>query len=130
MKKNLVLLVNADGQTEALVRAATAAGGQVLRIATSSPEAFEIAASEIAHLGLAILDLDPGFRGVPLLTAFEIAHVPTITLTSVEDASVRAIALKHGALSCSVKPVKTGWIKQALDCLMPIVPHPVLALAA
>lgn len=129
MKKNLVLLVNADGQTEALVRAATAAGGQVLRIATSSPEAFEIAASEIAHLGLAILDLDPGFRGVPLLTAFEIAHVPTITLTSVDD-SVKAIALKHGALSCSLKPLSAASIKQALDCLVPIAPHSVLALAA
>ena len=58
MKKDLVLLVNADAGTEATVRTATAANGQVLLVAKSAAEAFVIAATEIRRLALVILDLD------------------------------------------------------------------------
>lgn len=127
MHKKLILLVNADPATEAVVRAATVAGGRRLEAAANCAEAFQAAAKHIRDLALIILDLDkPG--AVPLLAAFGTAHLPTVTTTSAREAA--AAALKHGALGCCSKPVTSDWVKQALDYLVPVAPPRPLSLAA
>ena len=126
MNKRLVLLVNADPETENVVRAGTSAGGQTLYIAEGCADAFRIAAKRIHHLALIILDLDRPGGGVPLLVAFEIAHLPTVTISNRRE----AVAVKHGALAGWSKPVSAERLKQALDYLAPVTAEGPLALAA
>jgi DNA-binding NtrC family response regulator len=128
MNKTLVLLVNADPETENLVRAATKAGGQTLYIAEGCADAFRIAAKHIHHLALIILDLDKPGGGVPLLVAFEIAHLPTVAISRRRE--VTAAAVKHGALACWNKPVCAESLEQALYYLAPVTTVEPLALAA
>jgi DNA-binding NtrC family response regulator len=128
MNKKLVLLVNADPETENLVRAGTSAGGQRLYIAEGCADAFRIAAKHIHELALIILDLDRPGGGVPLLAAFEIAHLPTVTISRRRE--VAAVAVKHGALACWTNPVSAESVEQALDYLAPITAVELLALAA
>lgn len=128
MNKTLVLLVNADPETENLVRAATRAGGQRLYIAEGCADAFRIAAKHIHDLALIILDLDKPGGGVPLLVAFEIAHLPTVATSRRLEAA--AVAAKHGALACWSKPISAESVEQALDYLAPSTAMGPLALAA
>ena len=128
MNKTFVLLVNADPETENLVRAATKAAGQTLYIAQGCADAFRIAAKHIYDLALIILDLDRPGGGVPLLVAFEIAHLPTVVIS--RGAEVAAVAVKHGALACWSKPISAESVEQALDYLAPIMATEPLALAA
>lgn len=128
MNKTLVLLVNADPETENLVRAAARAGGKRLYIAEGCADAFRIAAKHIHHLALIILDLDRPGGGVPLLVAFEIAHLPTVAISRRRE--VAALAVKHGALACWSKPVCAESLEQALYYLVPVIAAEPLALAA
>ena len=128
MNKKLVLLVNADPATENLVRAGTSAGGQRLYIAEGCADAFRIAAKHIHELAVIILDLDRPGGGVPLLVAFEIAHLPTVAISRRREAA--AVAVKHGALACWSKPISVESVEQALDYLAPITAAGPLALAA
>ena len=128
MNKTLVLLVNADPETENLVRAATRIGGQRLYIAEGCADAFRIAATHIHNLALIILDLDRPGGGVPLLVAFEIAHLPTVAISRRLEAA--AVAAKHGALACWSKPISVESVEQALDYLAPSTAMGPLALAA
>lgn len=124
----IVLLVNADPETENLVRAGTRVSGQRLYIAEGCADAFRIAAKHIHNLALIILDLDRPGGGVPLLVAFDIAHLPTITISRRRE--VAAVAVKHGALACWSKPVCGESLEQALYYLAPITAEGPLALAA
>lgn len=124
----IVLLVNADPETENLVRAGTRVSGQRLYIAEGCADAFRIAAKHIHNLALIILDLDRPGGGVPLLVAFDIAHLPTVAISRRREAA--AVAVKHGALACWSKPISAESVEQALDYLAPITAEGPLALAA
>ena len=89
-----------------------------------------IAAAEIRRLALVILDLYPGASGLPLLTGLELAQIPSIALTADHNPAVYAFAMKHRAVDCVAKPISSGWIKRALDCLVPVPAEIPLCLAA
>ncbi len=94
------------------------------------PTPLTAAASEIQRLALVLLDLDCTTRGIALLTALEIAHIPTLALTSAPDATLHALATKHGAVDCVTKPISVGWLQRALDYLAPVPAETPLGLAA
>ena len=128
MNKKIVLLVNADPETETLVRAGTRAGGQKLYIAQGCADALRIIAKHIHDLALVILDLDRPGGGVPLLVALEIAHLPTVAISrQIEAANTAA---KHGALACWGKPISAEAMELGFYNLVPPARVEPLALAA
>ncbi len=128
MNKKIVLLVNADPETETPVRAGTRAGGQKLYIAADCADALRIIAKHIHDLALVILDLARPGGGVPLLVAFQIAHLPTVAISRQIEAA--GTAAKRGALAWWGKPISAEAMERALYYLAPAARVEALALAA
>jgi CheY-like chemotaxis protein len=106
MKTNTILLVDADDDSEAIVlEAATRTGHDVLRARTSR-DAFKILGKQMQRLDLVIVDVDPGVHGLALLEAISgcADRPPIIVITALEEAYMKPIALKHGAVACLGKP--------------------------
>jgi len=117
MKENVVLLVDADGDSEGVVLEAAARTGHKVRRAKTSRDAFQILKNEIRHLDAVIVDVDPGVHGLALLEAISgyEERPPMIALTGLEETYMQAIAARHGAADCLGKPVSIGKLKSALE---------------
>ena len=127
--KDLILLVIPDTETERLVRE-TAEPARSILIARHAGDALALTAAKIHRLAMVMVDLDRGFRGMPLLTALEIAHVPTIAITASNDPTLPARATGYGAMDSIRKPVSADWLTRALDFLVPLPAKSPLCLAA
>src|SRR6476469_2102857 len=103
----VLLLVDADGDSEELVRRATAHAGYELISVRTSAAAFAVLAARMRGLDLMIVDVDPGAHSLALLEAMTSCaeRAPIFVLTSVAEAYMKPIALEHGAVACLSKPV-------------------------
>ena len=66
MKKKIVLLVDADGDSEGFVLEAAARTGRGVLMAKTSRDAFKIIRDELHLLDLVIVDVDPGAHGLAM----------------------------------------------------------------
>lgn len=107
MKEHSILLVDADGDSEALVSEAGTLTGRDVLVAKTSRAAFRILGDEMQRLDLAIVDVDPGAHGLALLEAISgCADRPQIiVITALEETYMEPIARKHGAAACLGKPI-------------------------
>jgi DNA-binding NtrC family response regulator len=119
MKENVVLLVDADGDSIGIVLEAAARTGYTARLAKTSREAFEILKREIRRLDIVIADVDPGAHGLALLEAISgcAERPPIIVITALEETYMRPIATKHGAAACLGKPIRIETLKSTLDAM-------------
>lgn len=117
MKENTILLVDADGDCEALVSAAANRAGRKVLAAKTSRDAFRILEDEMHWLDLVIVDVDPGAHGLALLEAITgCADRPQIlVITALEEAYMIPIARKHGASACLGKPITVQRLGSALN---------------
>src|SRR5476649_2376353 len=69
MKENVVLLVDADGDSEGMVSEAAARIGRTVLLTKTSRAAFRILGDQMRRLDLVIVDVDPGAHGLVLLEA-------------------------------------------------------------
>jgi DNA-binding NtrC family response regulator len=117
MKENLILLVDADGDSEGVVLEAAARTGHKVRRAKTSCDAFQILKDEIRHLDVIIVDVDPGVHGLALLEAISgyEERPPMIALTGLEETYMQSIAAGHDAADCLGKPVSIDKLKSALE---------------
>jgi DNA-binding NtrC family response regulator len=107
MNETTILLLDADGDSEAIVsEAATLAGRDVLVVKTSRA-AFRILGEQIQRLEIVVVDVDPGAHGLALLEAISsCADRPSIVvITALEEIYMEPIARKHGAAACLGKPI-------------------------
>jgi DNA-binding NtrC family response regulator len=102
MKENVVLLVDADGDSVGIVLEAAARIGHTARLAKTSREAFEILKREIRRLDIVIVDVDPGAHGLALLEAISgrAERLPIIVVTALEETYMKPITAEHGATAC------------------------------
>jgi DNA-binding NtrC family response regulator len=107
MKENTILLVDVDGDCEALVSAAAIRTSRKVLMAKTSRDAFRILEDEMQWLDLVIVDVDPSAHGLALLEAISgCADRPQIVvITALEEAYMTPIAIKHGASVCLGKPI-------------------------
>src|ERR1700726_3109323 len=86
-KKNVVLLVDADGDSEGMVLKAAARSGRDVLLVKTSRDAFRILQNEMRRLDAVIVDVDPGVHGLALLEAISsCADRPAIVvITSLEE---------------------------------------------
>lgn len=116
MKENTILLVDADGDSEAIVSRAAKREGRDLLAARTSREAFGILGEQMQSLGLVIVDVDPGAHGLALMEAINsCADRPSIVMiTALEETYMKPISLKHGAAACLGKPITVGQVGSLL----------------
>jgi two-component system chemotaxis response regulator CheY len=107
MNDNIILLVDADGDSEAKVREAAAGTGAKVLFVKTSREAFKILKAEMQSLKLVVVDVDPGAHGLALLEAVSgcANRQQIVVITSLEKTYMEPIALKHGATACVGKPI-------------------------
>jgi|GEM_PF-1479153 len=107
MKENTLLLVDADGDSEAIVSEAAKRAGCEVLVAKTSRDAFRILGNQMQRLNLVIVDIDPGAHGLALLEAISSCanRPPIIVITALEETYMKPIALKHGAAACLGKPI-------------------------
>jgi DNA-binding response OmpR family regulator len=119
MKENVVLLVDADGDSVGIVLEAAARTGHTARLAKTSREAFEILKREIRRLDIVIVDVDPGAHGLALLEAISgcAERPPIIVVTALEETYMKPIAAEHGAAACLGKPIRIETLKSTLDAV-------------
>jgi DNA-binding response OmpR family regulator len=117
MKEKIVLLVDADGDSEGFVLEAAARTGRGVLMAKTSRDAFKIIRDELHRLDLVIVDVDPGAHGLALLEAISgCADTPAmIVITALEESYMKSISQEHGAAACLGKPITIAKLKSTLD---------------
>jgi DNA-binding response OmpR family regulator len=118
-KENIVLLVDADSDSEAIVSEAAAGTGRDVLLAKTSRDAFRILEEQMRHLALVIVDVDPGAHGLALLEAISgcADRPPMVVITALEEAYMKPIALEHGAAACLGKPILNEKLSSALNAV-------------
>lgn len=117
MNKNIVLLVDADGDSEGFVSEAATRTGRGVLVAKTSRDAFKIIKGEMNRLELVIVDVDPGAHGLALLEAISgcAGAPPIIVITALEESYMKPISQEHGAAACLGKPITLARLKATLD---------------
>ena len=116
MTKNIILLVDADGDCEEAVALAAAKTKHDLRWVKTSREAFTILSRQIRQLAAVIVDVDPGAHGLALLEAISSCaeRPPMLVLTALEESYMEHIAKRHGAVACLGKPIGMAKLRATL----------------
>lgn len=116
MTEKLVLLVDADGDTEGFVRESAARVHREVILAKTSRDAFRVLELRMWRLDLVVIDVDPGIHGLALLEAISgcTEHPPMIVLTALEEAYMEPIAREHGAIGCLGKPITLARLEAVL----------------
>ena len=116
MRENVVLLVDADGDSEGCVTEAAARTGRATLLAKTSRDAFRILSDQKWRLDLVVVDVDPGAHGMALLEAINGCgdRPPIVVITALEETYMQPIAKEHGASRCLGKPFTTQKLASVL----------------
>ena len=116
MHKNIILLVDSDGDSEQAVSKVTTRLGRDLLVAKTSREAFEMISDKMQQLNAVIVDVDPGAHGLALLEAISSCAdtAPIIVITALEETYMKAISQEHGATACLGKPITAEKLQATL----------------
>ena len=117
VKEDIVLLVDADGDSEGIVSEATACSGRKVLLAKTSRDAFKILEGEMRRLDLVIVDVDPGAHGLALLEAISSCaeRPPMVVITALEETYMKPISMEHGAAACLGKPITLQRLSVSLN---------------
>jgi DNA-binding NtrC family response regulator len=116
MRENIILLVDADGDSEGMVSEAAARLDRSVLLTKTSREALRILSEQIRHLDLVIVDVDPGAHGLVLLEAISgcADRPPVIVVTALEETYMTPISMEHGAAACLGKPITIKKLSSSL----------------
>jgi DNA-binding response OmpR family regulator len=116
-RENVVLLIDADGDSEGIVLEAAARTGRDVLLAKTSRDAFRIIEEQMRHLGLVMVDVDPGAHGLALLEAISSCadRPPIVVVTALEETYMKPIAKEHGAAACLGKPINVQKLSSVLN---------------
>jgi DNA-binding response OmpR family regulator len=119
MKENIVLLVDADGDSEGIVSEAAARAGRDMLLVKTSRDAFRILKNKMQRLDVVIVDVDPGAHGLALLEAINgcADRPPIVVITALEETYMKPIAMEHGAAACLGKPIMIQKISAVLNAV-------------
>jgi DNA-binding response OmpR family regulator len=107
MKEPRILLLDADGDLEAIVSEAATRTGRDVLVAKTSRAAFGVVGEQVQRIELVVVDVDPGAHGLALLEAISSCadRPPIVVITALEETYMEPIARKHGAAACLGKPI-------------------------
>jgi DNA-binding response OmpR family regulator len=118
-RENLVLLVDADGDSKGIVLEAAARTGRRVLLAKTSRHAFRILGNQMGRLDAVIVDVDPGVHGLAVLEAIIGCgdRPPLVVVTALEETYMKPIAMEHGAAACLGKPLDIQKLSLALNAI-------------
>ncbi|HEV2047362.1 MAG TPA: response regulator [Chthoniobacterales bacterium] len=116
MKRNFLLLIDADADTASAVMEAAAETHLDLRFARTSKDAFHLFDGGLDDVAVVVLDVDPGVHGMAVLEALDAwdPAPPVIVISSLEEAHLAPVTRAHGAQECFGKPVSIERLKTAI----------------
>ena len=116
MKRDVVLLIDADVDTASVVGSAATLINFDVRFARTARSLFQLIQNGLADVAVIVLDVDPGVHGMAALEALDAwgPAPPVIVLSSLEEAHLHPVATAHGAKDCLGKPVSLARLKTAL----------------
>jgi DNA-binding response OmpR family regulator len=117
MKEHSILLIDADGDSEAIASEAATLTGRDVLVAKTSRDAFRILGDQMQRLEVVVVDVDPGAHGLGLLEAISSCadRPPIVVITALEETYMRPISLKHGAEACLGKPITVQRLSASLN---------------
>ncbi len=117
MKEKIILLVDADADCGGAVLEAASRLGHGVRLSRDSGEAFRFFEREFDRVDSLIVDVDPGDRGLALLTAVSALHrrPPILVLTALEESHLEPVVAHYGAVGCLGKPISIDRLHAAIE---------------
>src|SRR2546423_15468850 len=119
MKRDVILVVDADADTASLVGSVAALTNLDLRFARTSRDLFQMIEAKFDDIAVIVLDVDPGVHGMAVLEALDPwgPAPPVIVVSSLEESHLCSVALAHGAAECFGKPASIQRLKTAIEKL-------------
>jgi len=117
MKRNVVLVLDADADTARAVASAAAIRSCDLRFVQTSKEFFHFCREDFENVNAIILDVDPGMYGMAMLEASDVCEntPPIIVVSALEEQRLSPVVQRHGAMACLGKPLSVTRLGRALD---------------
>jgi len=126
MKRNILLVANRSGDSNAIVADAATRTDRGLRHADNSRRAFELLMAGLDDIDLIVIDLDPGMHSLSVLEALGCCDTcpPIIVVTGLEELEMTAIAHRHGATACIGKPFSAAKLALLMEEVCPSTARP------
>ena len=117
MKRNVVLVLDADADTASAVASAAATGNCDLRFMQTSKEFFQFCGRDFENVVAIVLDVDPGVHGMAILEALDACEntPPIIVASALEEQCLDSVVQRHGAVACLGKPLSVRLLARAID---------------
>jgi DNA-binding response OmpR family regulator len=117
MNEGIVLLIDADGDSEDIVSESASSTGREVLLVRTSRDAFKILGEQMTRLDVVIVDVDPGAHGLALLEAISSCaeRPPIIVITALEETYMKPISVEHGAAACLGKPITIAKLRSTLN---------------
>ena len=106
MTRGLVLLYTSDRNFDHILAQALSETDTIVLVARTVADALEMICRRGRELDLAVLDFNPGCRGMTLLSAIHGCYetLPILVVTSEESEPANVIAYANGTRICLTKP--------------------------
>ena len=116
MKRRLVLLYTRDPNFDHILAQALSGTDTIILVGRTVADALKIVCRRGRELDLAVLDFNPGCRGMTLLSAIHGCYetLPILVVTSEDSEPSNAIAYANGARICLSKPLPAGLLASAI----------------
>jgi FixJ family two-component response regulator len=117
MKRNVVLVLDADADTARAVASAATTRNCDLRFVQTSKEFFHFCSEDFENVTAIVLDVDPGIHGMAILEALDACESapPIIVVSALEEHRLSPVVQRHGAIACLGKPLSFTRLRRALD---------------
>ena len=117
MKRNVVLVLDADADTARAVASAAATRNCDLRFVQTSKEFFHFCREDFESVVAIILEIDPGMHGMAILEASDVCEntPPIVVVSALEEHCLGPVVQRHGAIACLGKPLSFTQLGRALD---------------
>jgi FixJ family two-component response regulator len=117
MKRNVVLVLDADADTARAVASVAATRNCDLRFMQTSREFFHFCSEDFENVTAIVLDVDPGMHGMAILEALDACEntPPIIVVSALEEMLLESVVQRHGAAACLGKPLSVTRLARAID---------------
>ena len=117
MKRNVVLVLDADADTARAVASAATTRNCDLRFVQTSKEFFHFCREDSENVIAIILEIDPGMHGMAILEASDVCEntPPIVVVSALEEHCLGPVVQRHGAIACLGKPLSFTQLGRALD---------------
>src|SRR6476620_12126071 len=117
MKRNVVLVLDADADTARAVASAATTGNCDLRFVRTSKDFFHFCSDDFEDVAAIVLDVDPGVHVMAILEALDACEnpPPIIVVSALEEHRLGPVVQRHGAVVCLGKPLSFTQLRRALE---------------